>query len=118
MLKESILKMLKLDNLISNVTGYVETRIELMKLEVKEDLAKAIAKIALFIIIGFIITLFVLLISMAIAYKIGESTGVFGGFAIVAGFYFILALALILGRDTVRNTLEKRLSENLKQKKK
>lgn len=118
MLKESILKMLKLDNLIRNVTGYVETRIELMKLEVKEDLAKAIARIALFIIIGFIVTLFILLISMAIAYKIGESTGAFGGFAIVAGFYFILAVVLVIRRDTIRDALEKRLSENLKQKKK
>lgn len=110
--------MLKLDNLISNVTGFVETRIELMKLEVKEDLAKAIARITLFIIIGFIVTLFILLISMAVAYKIGESTGIFGGFALVAGFYFILAVILVICRDTVRDTLEKRLSENLKQKKK
>ncbi|MBT1690668.1 phage holin family protein [Dawidia soli] len=118
MLKESILKMLKLENLVSNLTGFVETRIELMKLEVKEDLAKAIARIALFIIIGFIVTLFILLISMAIAYKIGESTGVFGGFAIVAGFYLILAVVLVICRDAIRDTLEKRLSENLKQKKK
>jgi predicted transporter len=89
-----------------------------MKLEVKEDLAKAIAKISLFILIGFVVTLFILLISMALAYKIGESTGTFGGFAIVAGFYFIVAVILLIFRDAVRESLEKRLSENLKQKKK
>lgn len=110
--------MLKLDGLIGNITGYVETRLELMKLELKEDLAKALAKAIVFIVLGFVFTLFILLISLAVAYKIGESLGNFGGFAVVAGFYFLIALVLLLFRDTIGEKLEKQLSEIMKQKKK
>ena len=110
--------MLKLDGLIGNITGYVETRIELLKLELKEDLAKALARAIVFVVLAFVFTLFILLISIAVAYKIGESTGIFGGFAIVAGFYLLLTLVLLFFRDAIGEKLEKQLSEKMKQKNK
>ena len=120
MLKDSIVKLLKLDGLIDNVTGYVEARIELMKLEIKEDVSKALAKLAMIMVLVFAFSLFVLLISMAVAFKIGERAGTFGGFAIVAGFYFALILILVLFRDTISAALEKQLEKimNRKEKKK
>ena len=39
-IKDSIFKFLRLDNLVENLSGYVETRIELVKLEVREEIAK------------------------------------------------------------------------------
>ena len=47
MIKETILKLLKLDSLVDNLTGYFEGRIELMKYEIKEDLARGLAKVSL-----------------------------------------------------------------------
>lgn len=118
MFKESILKFLKLEGLLSNITGYVEARIELMKLDIKEDLARGLAKIAVFVVLGFALTLFILLISMAIAFKIGESLGNFSGFAIVAGGYFLLGCILYILRNTISTSLEKQLTELLNKKKK
>lgn len=43
-IKDTILKFLRLDNLASNVTGYVETRVKLLKIEIKEDVAKVLSK--------------------------------------------------------------------------
>jgi uncharacterized membrane protein YqjE len=117
-LKESILKFLKLDGILANLTGYVETRVELMKIEVKEDVSKTMAKAAVFIGISFVFTLVVLFISMAVAYKIGETTGLFAGFSIVAGFYLILALILWVSRDPLSKKLEDQFMETLKPKKK
>ena len=116
--KESLLKFLKLDGIMSNLTGYIETKIELMKLEVKEDLAKAISKAAVFIVLSFAATLFVLFISMAIAYKIGENTSTFTGFAIVAGFYAAIGITLWIMRSSIRKKLEQQFMENVKLKKK
>lgn len=118
MLKDSLVKLLKLDGLIDNVTGYVEARIELMKLEIKEDLSKTLAKLAMVIVLVFAFSLFMLLLSMAVAYKIGERVGAFGGFAIVAGFYFVLILILVLFRDAISGALEKQLEKIMSRKEK
>jgi uncharacterized membrane protein YqjE len=83
-LKDTFLKFLKMDSLIENITGYVETRIELLKIEIKEEIAKSLSKALVYVIIVGVVMLFVLLISMAGAYKIAEYVGMSGGFTIVA----------------------------------
>lgn len=117
-LKETLLKFFKMDTLIENITGYVETRIELMKIEMKEEVAKGLAKAFVFIVITAVLTLFVLLISMAVAYKIGETLGTFGGFAVVAGFYLLVGVLLFVFRDPITGKLEESLEEVMKKKKK
>ena len=118
MFKDSILKFLKLDGLLDNVTGYVEARIELLKLDIKEDIARGLAKVAVVVVLAFILTLFVMLFSMALAFKIGESLGHFAGFAIVAGVYFLAAVILYFMRDSITASLEKQLNDVLNKKKK
>jgi hypothetical protein len=117
-IKESLLKFLRLDGILANLTGYIEARIELVKLEVKEDLAKALSKAAVFVVLCCVATLFVLFFSMAIAYKIGEATSLFTGFAIVAGFYMLIGIILWISRTSIRKKLEHQFIENVKIKKK
>lgn len=116
-LKDSVLKFLKLDSLIENLTGYVEARIELTKIEIKEDLAKGLAKVAVFMIMGAVLTLFVILMSIAIALLIGKSVGIFGGFSIVAGFYLLLGLLLYGFRNPITEKLQEQLIQVMKKKK-
>jgi uncharacterized membrane protein YqjE len=116
-LKDSVLKFLKLDSLIENLTGYVETRIELTKLELKEDIAKSLSKVLLFILMGAVFTLFVVLISVAVAHLIAKSIGAFGGFAVVAGFYLLLSLLLYGFRHVIGEKLQDQLVEIMKKKK-
>ena len=117
MLKDSILKFLKLDGLIENLTGYVESRIELTKLEIKEDVAMGLAKVLLAILMGGIFTLFIVLISIAVAHLIAKSLGAFGGFAIVAGFYLIVGLLVFALRKAISEKLQDYLMEIMKKKK-
>ena len=117
MLKESILKFLKLESLIENLTGYVETRIELTKMEIREDLAKALSNFLLFILLGVMFTFFLILISIAVAHLIAKSTGAIGGFAIVAGFYLLLALLGFAFRGAIVEKLRKQLVQIMKKKK-
>jgi uncharacterized membrane protein YqjE len=118
MIKDSVLKFLKLDNLIQNLTGFVETKVELMKLEIKEDLAKGLSRVAVFIVVAFTFVLFIVFFSVALAFKLGESMGTFGGFAVVAAFYLLLAIVTFLLRETIFNKLEKELGEIMTKKKK
>lgn len=117
MLKDSVLKFLKLDSLIENITGYVEARIELTKLELKEDAAKTLSKVLLFLLIGVVFTLFTVFISVALAHLIAKSVGAFGGFAIVAGFYFLVVLLLYVFKDAISEKLQGYLIEVMKKKK-
>ncbi len=98
------------------MTGYVEARMELVKLEVKEDLTKALAKLSVFVFLAFAFTLFLMFISVAIAFKIGESVGTFEGFAIVAGFYLGTALILFFFREAITANIEKQINEIMKKK--
>lgn len=115
MWKESILKLLKLDGLVGNLTGYVETRIELMKLEIKEEIAKSLAKVSVLVIVIASLSLFVLFFSVSIALLIGEHLGFFEGFLIVSGFYFLIAVLVLLMRKSLSETMEKKLMEKIKE---
>lgn len=118
MLKDSILKLFKLDSLVGNVTGYIEARMELFKLEVREDLTKAISKISIFVFLAFAFTLFMMFFSVAVAIKIGEALGMFEGFAVVAGFYLSMVLILFFFRESISAGIERQITEILKKKKK
>ncbi|MGC3948288.1 MAG: phage holin family protein [Chryseolinea sp.] len=109
---------MKLDSLIEHLTGFVETRIELMKVEVQEELARVLSRALVFIVIMAVLTLFVLLFSMAVSFKIGESLGYFGGFAIVGGFYLLIGLIIFAFRTRISEQMESKLEEIMKRKKK
>ena len=117
MLKDSLIKFFKLGDIASNFTGYVETRIELLKIEIREDIAKGLSKLVVFVLMAFVFTLFVFFISMAAAYKLGESVGQFGGFAIVAGVYLLLALGVFFMRDSIGKKIEKQVQDITKKRK-
>lgn len=114
MFKESISKFFKLDNLISNITGYVETRLELLKMEVKEDVSEALSKAIVYLLIGFVLALVVLFASTCAALFIGNRIdNIAGGFGIVAGFYLLIGLGLYLSRGILNKKLERKLNSSL-----
>jgi uncharacterized membrane protein YqjE len=117
-LKDTILKFLKLDSLIEHLTGFVETRIELMKVEVQEEIARVLSRALVFIVILAVLTLFVLLFSMALSFKIGEHVGNFGGFAIVGGFYLLIGMIVLGFRTRISEQVENKLEEIMQRKKK
>jgi uncharacterized membrane protein YqjE len=113
MLKDALLKLFKLDGLVNNLTGYVETRIELLKYEIKEDMAKAISRLSLVLLTAMFFIFFLLFISVSIAVKIGETLGTFVGFGIVAGFYFVLMMIIVLFRESISKSLEEKIKKHI-----
>lgn len=116
MIKEAILKLLKLDGLVSNLTGYVEGRIELMKHEIKEDLARGLAKVSMIMLAALLFTFFLIFVSVAVAFKLSESMGEFNGFGLVAAFYLLLLVGIIVFRNAISKKLEKKLKNLIIQK--
>ena len=116
MLKETLLKFFKLDGLVSNLTGYIESRIALIKYEVKEDIAKALARVSMLLLFFLVFTFILLFVSVAVAMKIGESMGGFMGFSIVAGFYVLVLLLVMIFREPIGKSLEKKFKNTIIQK--
>ncbi len=118
MLRDSIAKFFKVDTLISNLTGYVETRIELVKIEAKEELAKGLATVLVYLFLAFVFALVVVFVSIGIALKISDAWGALAGFSVVAGFYLIVGFILFLRRESLSRGVEARLGVLLNKKKK
>ncbi len=116
---ESILKFLKLDGLIQNLTGYVEARIELLKTEIREDVSKAIAKSLMVMVMFLIGFMFLIFFSIGLAQflnKFFEES--YGGYWTVAGIYAGFFLVLFLFRKSINNHFERTLEEMMKRKEK
>jgi uncharacterized membrane protein YqjE len=116
MLKDTLSKFFKVDNLLSNLTGYVETRVELLKIEVKEDLAKTLAKAVTYLFIAFILALFITFVSIALALLISARIGNFAGFSIVGLTYLIVGSVLWLSRGKLIANFEKRFASMFRKK--
>jgi uncharacterized membrane protein YqjE len=118
MLRDSIAKFFKVDSFISNLTGYVETRIELLKVEAKEEFSKGLSNVLVFLLLAFVFAVFIVMFSVAVAMEISEHLGGFAGFAIVSGFYLVLGFVLVLTRETLTKKLEKKIATSFNKKKK
>jgi uncharacterized membrane protein YqjE len=116
MLKDRLLKFLKLDGLIESLSDYFETRVEILKIEIKEDVVRLLAQVLVGLFIAFTALFFLLMISLAIAHVLAERLGTPAGFAIVAGFYLVLVAVFVLFRKDISIKVEKILSEIVKKK--
>jgi uncharacterized membrane protein YqjE len=111
----SIFKFLRLDNLIDNLSGYIETRLELLKLEVREEVTKMVSY---GLMIGFCFLLgllFLIFFSIGLANYISTYYGTtFTGYWVVSASYALICLILILLRKNIVRFIESHLKEHAK----
>jgi uncharacterized membrane protein YqjE len=111
MLGNSITKFLKLDTLISNLTGYVETKVELIKVELREDLNKGISQAVVYALIAFIFAMVILFISLGVGMWLSTMIGPLAGYSIIAAVYLIIGLVLFNKRNDLIKRVKKELSK-------
>ena len=105
----------RINDLAGNIQEYIETRIDIVKLDAVDTGASAASSMvswALISIIAFI-TLFLLTIGGAIA--IGYMLENFAyGFLILAGFYMLVAIVIYANRENwIRKPLVKSIVKNI-----
>lgn len=109
-LKSKLLNLLHIDSLIETVTGYLEKKIELVKIEVKEETAAIAAKIIIYMTLLLLVLFIVVFLSIVASHLLNhyfESTYI--GHLIVAGIYLLLLIILLILRKTL--DLEGKLEE-------
>src|ERR1700754_2438981 len=89
----------KIEGLTEHVRDYIQTRVELAKLEVAEKSSLVVGNM-IAVMVVMILFLFVLLFgSIAAAWALGEwLNNTWAGFLIVAGFYCLLGIIIWLAR--------------------
>lgn len=118
-LKDTIFKFLKLDNLVDNISGYIEARVELIKIEIREDVARFLARAILMMITLFLALLVLLFCSIGLAHFLNALLDhPTAGYWIVAGIYGVPCLILIFFRKSIGHSLEQRLVKAIKNKEK
>ena len=96
-----LLKLLKLDSLVNTFIEYVETRIELVRAEVKESIMAAMRAAVIFGSIAVLGLFFLLFLSLSIALALNEALdSTFWGFVIVTGLYLAAVLTLFSLRNS------------------
>ncbi|PRY15068.1 putative superfamily III holin-X [Pontibacter ummariensis] len=87
-------------SLIENLMGYIDTRIDIIRLEIQEKLKASfvgLMHVALLAFAGFMSLIFVNIFLGLLLNELLDST--FWGFGIVALFYVLLLVVLLIGLD-------------------
>ena len=117
MLGSTLSKFLKLDDFLGNLAGYVETKVEIVKLEAKQEIAAGVARLITYMIIAFVAGMVLLFVSLGVAVLLAGILGPLAGYSIVAAVYLIVFVILYVNRNKLIVSVEKNVNENFKKKK-
>jgi uncharacterized membrane protein len=118
-IKDTLFKFLRLDNLFSHLTGFVETQAALLKMEVREEVTKILARGLVLGSILLMAFLFLLFLSVGLAhYLSGFFQEAYVGYWIIAGLYGLPCFFFLLLRKSISKTFEKYFAKHLKHKEK
>lgn len=116
-IKDIIFKFLRLDNLMDHLSGYVEAKVALVKLEVREEVAHVVSKGIITLLVSLFGLLFLLFLSLALARYLNTIfADDYTGYLVVGGFFGVVFLMLILFRKNILHSLEKKLKEAIRKK--
>ncbi|MCC2545788.1 phage holin family protein [Hymenobacter sp. BT175] len=88
------------DSLMGNLMGYLDTRIDLVRLEAQEKVKTAFVGTVHGAAMGLIGLLFLIFLSIFAGLALNDALDShFWGFGIVAGFYLVLLIIFLIGVD-------------------
>jgi hypothetical protein len=106
-------KLLGVNALIDNLKGYVETKIELLKIEVQEKLTTLITLFLVLFCVAIFGVLAFFFLNIALALYLNQILdSAFLGFVILGSFYLLILIVLVF--STIKGTIHKLVSKGVK----
>jgi uncharacterized membrane protein YqjE len=100
--------MFKIDNLMESLTGYFEAKVELIKLDVKQEGAKLIATAAVFMIAALIVLLALITLTIGLGALLNKAfDSNYLGYIVIAVVYLIIAGIMIAMKDSISGGITK-----------
>ena len=88
------------DSLIGNLTGYLDTRLDLVRLEVQQKASSALVGAIHGVTLAMLGLLFIIFLSVFAGLALNSALdSQYLGFGIVAGFYLLLLVLVLVGVD-------------------
>jgi len=88
------------DSLIGNLTGYLDTRIDLVRLELQQKMSAALVGTIHGVTLALLGLLFIIFVSIFAGLALNSALdSPYWGFGIVAGFYLLLLILVLVGVD-------------------
>jgi hypothetical protein len=88
------------DSLIGNLTGYLDTRIDLVRLEIQQKVSAALVGTIHGVTLAILGIFFLIFLSVFAGLALNSALDSdFWGFGIVAGFYLVLLVLVLVGVD-------------------
>lgn len=112
--KKGLLGMLGIDKIFENIKKLIDTRLQIIKLEIKEEISKSLSNIIFSLIILNVALFSILFLSIGLSIYIGSLLeNYYYGFLIIGGFYLALLLLLILMKDNkwLKDQIELKLNQ-------
>jgi hypothetical protein len=101
--KKGLFSFLNFDSIVANLSGYVEKRIELFKIEMKEDVALGAARLLIMLVLSLALFMLILFLSLGGAVLLNRTLDSDSlGFLLVAGFYLLIFILFFLLKDTFK----------------
>jgi len=116
-LKEEIFRLLGLDGFIKSISGYIEARVELIRLEIRDEITKHLSRLMVNIT-GLLLAMCALgFLSVTLALVLNETVkSPYLGFLIVGGCYSLLALIVFTFRTSISRSIQKGMKERIDSK--
>lgn len=108
-----------IESLFKKTGDYVETRIDLLKLQAVDKTSEVTSSFVSNIVIGVLGIMMLSIFNIGIAFYLGEVLGkVYYGFFLVSGFYLLLAVLLyVFRKDWLKGPVQDKMIQKLLQSK-
>lgn len=114
--KKGLLNLLGFGSIVENFKGLVDTKIKILKLEIKDELANAMSKILIGVVLINLLFFALLLLSIALSIYLGEIfNNYYLGFIGTGGIYIVLFIFLLVFKERLglKEAIEKELNRVL-----
>lgn len=103
---KKFLDIFRVKNIVNALIGFIETKVELYKIQFKEEIAKALSVLVLVIVFSMVGMLFILFLSHFISRLLNDVfDSEYLGFMIVTGFYLVSGIVVYLLRKQIANSI-------------
>lgn len=107
--------MVKVEDVVENLTGYVESRIEVIKLDVKNEVTRVSVAAVVWTIVSIFALMVLVCLSIALGLWLGRLTDSLPlGFVLVALIYVVISTGLIASQESLHKAVSRRVFPNHK----
>lgn len=106
----------KINPMVELVKDYASKRLDLLKMEATEKSSLTAGALTFLVMTSVAAIFFIILLNIGLGLWIGSLLGNYAyGILIMAGFYFLMLLIIILARNSIKNSIANKIIKALNQ---